>query len=325
MTTEAIDRRKRFVVVGNINVDHVVYVKKLPRVDEVVSGGELDIHIGGKGANQAVAISRLGGLPYMIGCVGNDHLADLAIEALERRGVVTSYICRSNKHTGTALIIVDSEGNKVIAVAPGANKDIKPEHVDAFLQNIDSEINASLIQIEIDIDTLDKILGRLKSKGISVTLTASPPKELPEYILRNIDILIANLLEAQIVAGVDSRALDLSSARKAAERLAEIINSRGVKNVVITIGSEGSVIYSASEGVIHVEPVKTAGVVDTTGAGDVYTATLTYALAEGYSLYSSALIASAAAAIKIRHRGAQEGIPTFSEAISFLKDMGIEI
>jgi len=312
----------KFLVVGNINVDHVIYVDRIPRIDEIVSNGKFEIYLGGKGANQAVALSKLGGISFLAGCVGEDDLGAFALKELRSKGVDTKYVCRSNSHTGVAIIIVDLKGNKVIAVAPGANKDVSTEQI---VKALDSErsFKAVLTQLELDLDSIKRISSICKDRNIITVLTASPPKKLDEDILKLIDILVANVNEAIEISGY-SIAGKLDSIQDVKE-IIEILRSKGSNRIVITMGSKGSVIYDENSGIIKVPALKTDKVVDTTGAGDVFIAALVYSTAIGYGIYESALIASASAAIKIGHKGAQKGIPTIHEAIRFLELKGYKI
>lgn len=304
------------VVVGSINVDFTIYLERFPGVDETVSDGVYEIHFGGKGANQAVGLSRLGCRVYMIGKVGMDSFGDMAIENLRRNGVNVDHVKRAGgTHTGTAFILVNREGNTMISVAPGANRLLSPAEAEESLRSI-GYADIVLTQLEIPMETVERISMVAGEIGAKLILTPAPVKKIPDEVLKKIHTIIPNRTEILRILGIEA---GNQMARDLDEAVKELIN-RGVENVVVTLGEHGVVFYSRGmDRVTLIPAVKPERVIDTTGAGDAFTACYSYGVAVGMSVADSVRLGTICASIKISRRGAQEGLPTLDEV---LKKMG---
>ena len=221
------------LVIGSINFDLVVRAEHFPAAGETIQGGDLATFPGGKGANQAVAAARQGARVAMIGRVGVDHYGDELLENLQKNGIDTALVRRDAAATGTAMIVVDARGQNTIVVSPGANGKVVPEDVEiASLM----DLKLVLCQLEIPLETVVHASELARRHGARVLLNPAPARELPDELLANCDYLLPNENELSLLSG--QPVLDLASAEKAARKLLK----RGVKNVVATMGANGSLI-----------------------------------------------------------------------------------
>jgi ribokinase len=304
------------IIVGSINVDFMIYLDRFPSPDETVSDGVFEIHFGGKGANQAVGLARLGSKVYMVGLVGVDSLGDMAVENLRRNGVVVDYIGRTDKsHTGVAFIFVNRHGGTMIAVAPGANRLLRPEDAERALRSI-GRADIVLSQMEIPVETVAKIARLSRDIGAKFILTPSPAKKIPEEILREVHTIVPNKVEAYKILGIDPKEnVDERDLEEIAGKLVE----KGVENVVITLGDRGAAYYTMKSTHVSIIPaIKPERVIDTTGAGDSFTACYSYAIALDKSVEEAVKMGIACASIKISRKGAQEGMPRLDEVLALL-------
>ncbi|MDT7887459.1 MAG: ribokinase [Desulfurococcales archaeon] len=301
------------IVVGSINVDFMIYLERFPSADETVSDGVFEIHFGGKGANQAVGLARLGSKVYMVGLVGADSFGDMAIENLRRNGVAVDYVRRTDRsHTGTAFILVNRYGGTMIAVAPGANRLLKPEDAENALRSI-GKADVVLSQLEIPVETVARIARVSGDIGAKLILTPSPAKRIPNEILERVHTIVPNRVEACKILGMDlGEGLD----EQGLETIARELVKKGVENVVITLGEKGAAYYTkASKSITIIPTTRPEKVVDTTGAGDSFTACYSYAIALGRSVEEAVRIGITCASIKITRKGAQEGMPKLEELL----------
>ena len=292
-------------------MDFTVTVDRLPREGETVSGGRLEVGHGGKGANQAVAGRRLGAEVRFIGCVGADPFGDEIAGDLAAQGVGVDGLHRSAEaRTGTALIVVDALGRNQIAVAPGANRGLSPEMIQA--READFEwAQVLLTQLETPLPTVAWVLREARRRRILTILNPAPAEPLPGDLYPLVDYLTPNTVEAALLTGqpVDNP----ESARRAAERLL----ARGAGTVVVTLGPQGALVLDgASAAHFPAFPVE---VVDTTGAGDAFNAGLAVGLAAGGTLEQAIPLANAAAALACTRTGAQAALPDRSRVEEFLK------
>lgn len=302
-------------VVGSINIDFVIYLERFPRVDETVSDGVYEIHFGGKGANQAVGLSRLGCKVYMIGKVGMDSLGDMAIENLRRNGVNVDHVRRDREtHTGTAFILVNREGNTMISVAPGANRLLNPVEAEESLRAI-GRVDVVLAQLEIPMETVERVSRVSEEIGAKFILTPAPAKKIPDEVLKRTHTIIPNRTEIFRILGREPR----GQLEEEIENAARELVIKGVENVVVTLGEHGAALYSRGMDRVSMIPAaKPERVVDTTGAGDAFTACYSYGIASGMSVIDSVRLGSICASIKISRRGAQEGLPRLEEVLKKL-------
>lgn len=298
---------KKILVIGSLNVDMVVNVPHMPVAGETILAGNMELVPGGKGANQAYAAGRLGAQVTMFGAVGDDSYSDIEKKSLASVGVDTSHLLvRKEKSTGLAWISVNSEGDNSIVVIQGANATLTESDIAAH-EDLLRDCDILLCQLEIPLKTVIYAAKRAKEFGKTVILDPAPvPKEFPEELFSYIDVIKPNEKEAAQLLGEP-----VTNYEEASDKL----RSSGVKNVLITLGPKGAYINSESEGK-HLIPVRQVPVVDTTAAGDSFTAALAVRLAEGSSLVQAVRYANEVAAIVVTRKGAQTSIPDASE-VSF--------
>ncbi|MEW2446189.1 ribokinase [Streptomyces parvulus] len=291
------------LVVGSANADLVIGVERRPAAGETVLGSDLSVHPGGKGGNQAVAAARLGARTALLARVGDDGHGRLLLDAQRAAGVDTVGVLVGGAPTGVALITVDPSGDNSIVVSPGANGRLTPGDVRAA----GSLFHASRVvstQLEIPLETVVEVVRSLAPDSRFV-LNPSPPVPLPPEVLAACDPLIVNEHEARVILG-DA----LVSERP--EDWARILLAKGPRSVVVTLGAEGALVASGA-GVARVPSVKVEAV-DTTGAGDAFTAALAWRLGTGDSLAEAAAYAARVGAAAVTKPGAQESYPTAAEA-----------
>lgn len=285
-------------------MDMVVKVPHMPAAGETILAGNMELVPGGKGANQAYAAGRLGARVTMFGAVGSDSYADIEKNSLASAGVDTSrLLVREGKSTGLAWITVNAAGDNSIVVIPGANATVTEQDIvdnEALLRDCD----ILLCQLEIPLKTVVYAAKRAKELGKTVILDPAPvPQEFPEELFSYIDIIKPNETEAAQLLGASVNGYEEASDK---------LRAKGVKNVLITLGPNGAYINSETEGK-HLMPVRQVPVVDTTAAGDSFTAALAVRLAAGSSLVQAVRYANEVAAIVVTRKGAQTSIPSADE------------
>jgi len=302
-------------VLGSIHMDYVVTLDRMPRLGETVIGRGFKMTPGGKGANQAVAAARLGADVYMIGMVGNDVIGDELIKNFERNRVNVDYVKRAETHSGVALIFVDSEGNNVIAVAPGADYHLSKEDVDEALEDLRDRIGVLLLQLEIPVEVVEYAIRRFSEEGIRIILNPAPYHELSREALSRVFVATPNEIELELMSGVRIASdEDLMRAGR------EAIEDLGIGNLVVTLGERGAMIIARDRH--ELIPAFRVKPVDTTGAGDAFNGALAVALVRGEALESAARYANAVAALSTLKLGAQEALPTSKEVEKFLEERG---
>lgn len=288
------------VVVGSANMDLVTRVPRFPLPGETVLGTKFATFTGGKGANQACAIAKLGGHPRFIGKVGNDSFGLQIISSLRQYGVDTSNVfAEQNMVTGTAMITVTESGENTIVVAGGANTRVDPDFVNERMAHF--EFQTVLMQLETPIITVKEIIG----KGKLTILNPAPATNLPKEILNKLDWITPNETETERLTGVVP--CDPESCRKAAHWFLD----QGVRNVVITLGAKGSYLVNADLDT-HCPTIELK-TVDTTAAGDAFNGALAEFLNEGRDAKNAVLIANRAGALATTKLGAQTSLPTRDE------------
>ena len=299
---------KKIVVVGSCNTDMVIKADRLPVPGETILGGTFFMNPGGKGANQAVAASRLGGNVTLISKTGNDVFGKQSVMLYTAENIKTDYIYSDPKHpSGVALITVDSQGENCIVVASGANAYLTPSDIDKASGEIENS-DLVLMQLEIPIETVEYVAEMASKKGIKVILNPAPARALSDKLLKNLYIIIPNKSEAEILSGI--KVSDIESAKQAAD----IISAKGVDIVVITLGSQGALIKEYNE-YLFVEAFK-VDALDTTAAGDTFCGAFCVGLSEERTIPDAVRLAARAAAITVTRMGAQASIPYRSELSS---------
>jgi ribokinase len=292
------------VVVGSVNADLVVSVRRLPRPGETVTGGTFARHGGGKGANQAVAAARAGAQVALVGAVGADDLGDEALRELAAEGVDVSAVARlDGVATGVAAIVVDEAGENQIAVASGANAALAGEAVERALRGLPAAPRAVLLGHEVPEAAVVAGLVAARAAGATAVLNPAPARPLPA----DLDgvILTPNADEAGELTGEQDP-------RAAAEALA----ARTGAPVLVTLGADGALLLDGGRG--DRMPAPDVAVVDTTGAGDAVNGALAAELAAGRRIGDAARFAIAAAALSTRAAGARAGMPRRDEVVAAL-------
>ncbi|MBZ4683329.1 MAG: ribokinase [Fusobacteriaceae bacterium] len=298
---------KKILVLGSINMDLVTKVKITPNVGETVFGDGLVQIPGGKGANQAVAIGRLGGNIKMIGKIGKDEYGKKLIENLKKNNVDTKYITESQeKSTGIAFIMVNEDGDNSIVVIPGANYDIKPEDIkEEMFENIDYV----LAQLEVPMETINKAFEIAKKKGIYTILNPAPAKVLDQKIIKNTDLIIPNETEFKTITGYRPNDIEIE---KGINELFE----KGINAILITLGKNGVKYIDKNKNEYKVKAYK-VNAIDTTAAGDSFIGGFITALSEGKNLEDAIENGVKVAAITVTKFGAQSSLPTKNELLNF--------
>ncbi|WP_055587410.1 ribokinase [Peterkaempfera griseoplana] len=295
------------VVVGSANADLVVAVERRPEAGETVLGSDLVTHPGGKGANQAVAAARLGASAALLARIGADGHGDLLADSLRGAGVDTSGVLVDGTPTGVALITVDPSGNNSIVVSPGANARLTPQDV-RQAEPLLAAARVVSLQLEIPLDTAAEAVRTAVRNGTRVVLNPSPPAPLPADVLAACDPLVVNEHEARhLLRAAEHGAADAASPHEWAAGLL----AAGPRSVVVTLGERGALVADA-DGVLPV-PTPRVEAVDTTGAGDAFTAALAWRLARGEALADAARFAVRVGALAVTRPGAQESYPTLEE------------
>lgn len=301
-------RSKKIIVVGSSNMDMVVKTDHIPVPGETVLSGSFFMNPGGKGANQAVAVARLGGEALFISKLGNDVFGKQFFQLFNDEGINTSYLLSDDDYpSGVALITVDNAGENSIVVASGANAHLKMSDLKSAQKEI-SEAGIVLLQLEIPLETVEFVTDYAFSKGVMVILNPAPARPLPASLLKKLDILTPNKNEASMIAGID--VTDMDTAMKAAR----IIYEKGVKTVVVTMGSLGAIVCQHGE--CFSVPAHKVETVDTTAAGDVFNGALAVALSEGKGMKAAVEFACEAASFSVTRLGAQSSIPYRNEFIA---------
>ncbi|MFD5772169.1 ribokinase [Streptomyces fungicidicus] len=291
------------LVVGSANADLVIGVERRPGAGETVLGSDLAVHPGGKGGNQAVAAARLGARTALLARVGDDGHGRLLLESQRAAGVDTAGVLVGGAPTGVALITVDPSGDNSIVVSPGANGRLTPADVRAAGDLFRASRVVST-QLEIPLETVLEVARNL-APGSRLVLNPSPPQPLPAEVLAACDPLIVNEHEAKVILG------DTAGAGDRPEDWARLLLEKGPRSVVVTLGGEGALVASP-EGVARVPSVKVRAV-DTTGAGDAFTAALAWRLGAGEPLAKAAAYAARVGAVAVTREGAQASYPTAAE------------
>lgn len=297
---------KKILVIGSLNLDHTIDLKSIPRPGETVKGRAITQIPGGKGANQAYAAGKLGGNVSMIGCVGNDEAGKTLIKNLRRAGVDTSGISEiENVPSGQAYIALEDTGENSIIIIPGTNEYVTKELIDKNLSLIE-ECDCILMQFEIPLETVRYVKSLARSMGKTVIVDPAPAAgDIEDSFWDGIDIIKPNETELEIITGRKSASKYdyITSARKMIDK--------GVKTVIVTLGKEGCLLVDKVQAqFFHTEDVD---VVDTTAAGDCFTAALAVGLSEDMNISDAINFAQRASSVAVTRKGAQTSIPSRDE------------
>ena len=305
--------QKPIVVVGSINLDLVASTDRIPRVGETVIGRTFTTFFGGKGANQAVAVARLGYPVSMVGNVGNDAFGTQLRNGLAEAGVHTEYVGTVEGSSGTALIITGPNGENSIVVVPGANAQLTPKSIEQATPVL-KQAGFILVQLEIPLETVEYLAEYAERHDIPLMLDPAPARELPVSLLRRVSWLTPNETETrELLKG------NFDEDDQASYAAADQLLSSGVKNVVLKLGTRGCVIAQGSQPHQNI-PAFSVNAVDTTAAGDAFNAGFAVGLISGYSAFESGVFASAVAGLSVTRPGAQPSMPRGDEVEKFLQE-----
>ncbi|MEE4286348.1 MAG: ribokinase [Mariniphaga sp.] len=303
--------KDKIVVIGSSNVDLIMKMDRLPDKGETITDADFFQVYGGKGANQAVAAARAGGDVAFVNCVGEDAYTPQMIQNYEDDGIDTQFVFHeSGIPSGHALVMIGSEGNNYLSVAPGANYRLTPEKIDEAMPVID-EAAIIVLQYEIPVDTIKYIIDIANKKSITVLWNFAPAREFDLSYIPKVNILVLNEVEAGYLAQMPVE--NEIDAEKAAAKLLD----QGVGKVIITLGAKGAFVVTKDEKVSV--PAFKVDAVDTTAAGDTFCGAYAVASVEGKSPKESLRFASAAAALSVTRMGAQPSIPCRKEIDEILK------
>jgi len=297
----------KILVVGSINMDLVVRVSHTPKPGETVLGNDFATFPGGKGANQAVAASRMGGEVSMVGRVGMDDFGTALLHELVDNQIKTTHVIKDpTAPTGIAMITVAPDGENMIVVASGANAKVSEEDVNDA-HSLMGEVDIMLTQMECPLETITAAIELAHVNNLPVILNPAPAQPLSKDLLSKVEYLTPNQTELALLTGEG----DLEAG-------VEKLRTWGVQNIVITLGSEGARVISKKID-LHL-PAFEVTAVDTTAAGDAFNGALAVAIAEGEPLLDAVRYGMAAGGLAATKRGAQPSLPTREEVEAFLSE-----
>jgi ribokinase len=294
------------VIVGSVNIDRFLKTDNLPSPGETVAAAFFNKSYGGKGANQAVTISKLGGRAVMLCRVGGDESGEELINNFKKSGVDTRYVIRDPElSSGMAFVTVDKSGENTVVIYAGANGKLNPSDLDPVKDEIRS-CSLLLSQLEIPFSTVERTAEIAREYHIPFILNPAPaPSQDISKILKNVDILCPNKTEAESLTGVNIQ--NVEDGKKACHALRDI----GIKTIVLTLGASGALLVG--EGIEHHLPSPPVSVRDTTGAGDAFVGAFAFSLASGNSMLDAVQFANVTAALSVTKDGTQTGLPRFDE------------
>ena len=297
---------KKILVIGSINMDFVINVEHMPLKGETILAESFELIPGGKGANQAYAIGKLGGKVEMLGAVGNDEYGKILIKNLSSVGVGVSHmLIEENANTGNAFIVVDKNGDNNIIVTQGSNKKVDTAYIDKNIELI-KDCDIVVLQLEIPIQTVIYIAKKAKELGKFIILDPAPAKDdLPSELFECVDIIKPNEGELKTLIGGVDQELPLCES-------AQLLIKKGAKNVVVTLGGDGAYLFGNGQEKMY--PTRNnVEVVDTTAAGDSFTASMALSFAQDKTIEEAIEFANKVASVVVTRKGAQTSIPTINE------------
>lgn len=305
------EQRPDVVVVGAANFDFLARAEHLPRPGQTLQGHEFQAAPGGKGANQAVGVARLGIKPAFIACVGQDKSGDRILEVLAAEGVDVSAVTRHPEEpTGRALITVDRTGEKQIVAVPGANARLTATDVRRH-EELFRGAKVVILTLESPMPAVIAAAKMAQDAGAKVVLDPSPPAPIPDELMRLVDIIKPDAFEALVLTGVDVKGQ--MGARRAGRKLV----AQGVSCAIVQAGAAGDLAVMR-DGERFLPRIEVPSV-DATGAGDAFTAAIAVALVEGGNEAEAAVFGWAAAALATTRLGAMAGLPTRAQVLALLQ------
>ncbi len=294
---------KDIYVLGSLNMDFTISCDYFPQKGETILSNDMFTNSGGKGANQAVSASKLGGQVKMIGAVGDDEFGKVLTNTLKDYKVdIENVKIVNGTNSGSAFIVCADKDNRIIVEA-GSNQKINKSDIDKALENA-KKGDIFVTQLEINYDAVKYGLKCAKEKGMTTIFNPAPAFVLEDDIYTFVDVLIVNEVEAEILSGISPDNIDKS------KEVYKIFNKKGVKHLIITLGSKGS-IYLGDE--IKEFSSYDVEVVDTTGAGDTYIGALAYSLSNDVSVVNAIELSSKASSLTVTKKGAQRSMPNMQD------------
>jgi ribokinase len=305
-------KTKPITIMGIFVVDLAFRTKCLPAWGETLLGSYFRMGPGGKGSNQSVAAARLGAKVYFISKVGDDNFGEIAKKTLETEGVDTQFLTQTTEHaTGAAAIIVDeSSGENAIIVTPGAANALSHHEIDLARNQI-RESSVFLTQLELPLPLVEHGLRTAHELGVPTILNPAPACALDDSIFPLCEYITPNESEAAALTGCSVETLE------DAERAADVLIARGVRNVILTLGARGALVKNSSL-IQHVPAFQAGRVVETTGAGDAFNAGLAVALSEGLDVIEATRFGCAVAGISVTRHGAAPSMPKRQEVMELM-------
>lgn len=297
---------KPIVVVGSYNVGLFIKGQRLPVKGETVIGETFYEGAGGKGSNQALCTAKMGGNVHFIGCVGNDKFGQDACKIYDEMGISREFLSIDETiHSGISFIIIDAQGDNLIAVALGANNRLSPAHVDRARPLIGGAAVLAC-QLEGPVDTFAHALKTARGLGVTTFLDPAPACPLPDEVYRNTDIIAPNESETEVLTGIAVNTL------ADAAHAGRVLLARGVRTAIVKLGARGAMYVTESEE-RHFPPAKVEAV-DATGAGDAFAGGLLVALAEERPIDEAIRFGSCVAALSVTKVGVVNALPSRTEA-----------
>ncbi|UUX33759.1 ribokinase [Fundicoccus culcitae] len=298
------------LVLGSFMMDHVVTTKRAPKNGETIVGKQFEIFPGGKGANQAVAASRLGLNVIMAGKVGSDYYGDVFINLLEKEGIDVRHIVKDkDKSTGVGFVTVEENGDNRIIVVLGANLSYDSQDLSELVVDI-APVTLAMFQLEMDFDLTEEAINVFYQKQIPVLLNPAPARTLSNDLLSKVTYLTPNESELELLTGYQLK--NMQDVIEAAKSLLD----KGTENVIVTLGDKGALIVNKE--LVELVDGYTVEAVDTVAAGDAFNGAFAYAISSGYEIIQAVKFANAVGALTITKKGAIPSIPTYEEVQSFI-------
>ena len=303
-------QRPKITVVGSSNTDLVAKVPKLPAPGETVMGSEFIIAPGGKGANQAVAIARIGGDVTFVAKLGMDDYGEQTLKNFKKDGINTNFVFREpDVSSGVALIFVDRAGENMLVPVPGANGRLLPDDIDKARSAIENA-DILVVQLEVPLEAVERAVAIAHKSGVPVVLNPAPGRKLDTSLIEKVSYLTPNETEAEILT--DIKVTDDTTAQEAGKKLLDI----GSKTVIITMGKRGAMLITQDGS--ELVPAFVVESVDATAAGDAFNGGLAYAIASGKDIREAIKFGNAVGALTVTKMGAQPSMPTRDELNKFL-------
>lgn len=297
----------RSAVMGSINMDFIMTMDRMPECGENLVGNSYSYAYGGKGANQATALSKLGSQVKMIGKVANDTNGEALLKNLTSLGIDTADVATDGTSTGLAVIMLDSSGKNRIVVYEGANAQIDPK---TSAESIDKSLDLLLVQFETNEEAVISCINKAIKNNIITVVDCGPAKNFELEKMQGVTIITPNESETKALTGIspENEETILNASRILMQR-------SKAKYVVLKLGSRGCSIWNGEE--LHILPAYPSKVIDTTAAGDCFTAAMALEYVRSGDIYAACDMGNKAGSIAVSRMGADASMPTYKELIEF--------